>query len=93
MAIDPQSRPVLAARVRLQTDPVSGEPVLLFPEGLLKLNATAHEIVSRCDGENTVERILAALGEEYDASPEALRADVFGCLTQLQGQQLIRLVV
>ena len=29
------ARPALAPHVRLKTDPVSGEPVLLFPEGLL----------------------------------------------------------
>ena len=57
--IDLQSRPALAARVRLQTDPVSGEPVLLYPEGLLLLNATAHAVASVAtarDGRHTSPR-------------------------------------
>ena len=34
----------------LETDKVSNEPVLLYPEGILQLNETAHAIVERCDG-------------------------------------------
>ena len=91
MVIDPQSRPALAARVRLQMDPVDGEPVLLYPEGLLRLNATAHEVLARCDGQRTAEEIVTALGEEYEVSAETLRADVLECLTQLHGKQLVTL--
>lgn len=87
--IDPQSRPALAARVRLQIDPVNGEPVLLYPEGLLRLNETAHEVVTRCDGKTTVENILGALSSEYEVSADELRADVLDCLAQLHGRQLI----
>ena len=93
MPIDPQSRPVLAARVRLQVDPVDGEPVLLYPEGLLRLNATAHEVLARCDGQATVEGIVAALGQEYEVSAETLRTDVLECLAQLQGKQLVTFAV
>ena len=89
MGIEPESRPMLAARVRLQMDPVDGEPVLLYPEGLLRLNATAHAVVARCDGQATVEGIVAALGEEYEVSAETLRADVLECLGQLRDKQLI----
>lgn len=89
MAIDLQSRPVPARRVRLQMDPVDGEPVLLYPEGLLRLNPTAYEILSRCDGKTSVEGIVASLADEYEASPETLRADVIECLTQFHGRQLI----
>ena len=88
-AIDLQSRPALAARVRLQLDPVDGQPVLLYPEGLLRLNGTAHEVLTRCDGKATVEGIIAALGEEYEVSAETLRADVLECLAQLQQRQLV----
>ena len=91
MVIDPQSRPALAARVRLQVDPVDGEPVLLYPEGLLRLNATANEVLARCDGQRTVAGIVAALGEEYEVDVETLRADVLECLAHLRGKQLITL--
>jgi coenzyme PQQ biosynthesis protein PqqD len=88
-AIDWQSRPALATRVRLQIDAIDGEPVLLYPEGLMKLNATAHEVVLRCDGRTTVDNIVESLGQEYEVSTETMRADVLECLAQLQQRQLI----
>ena len=51
--MDQQSRPALARGVRLRNDPITGEPVLLFPEGVLPLDDTTHDIVSRCSGEST----------------------------------------
>jgi len=80
---------MLASHVRLKTDPVSGDPVLLFPEGLLVLNATAHEIVRRCDGESTVAEIIRPLAEEFDAGEEVVRNDVLENLEQLRAQNLL----
>lgn len=89
--IDLQSRPTLAARVRLQIDPASGNAVLLYPEGLVELNATAHEIVSRCDRSATVEQIVASLAAEFETSDDELCDDVLACLRELQRQSLITL--
>ena len=75
--------------MRLQIDPVEGEPVLLYPEGLVKLNETAHAVLTRCDGTTTVANIIAALGAEYDVCADDLRADVLACLAQLRDQQLV----
>jgi pyrroloquinoline quinone biosynthesis protein D len=86
---DPQSRPALAPRVRLQTDPVTGEPVLLYPEGLLVLNPTAHEIVTRCNGKITVDGLIRLLYDEYEESEETLRRDVLETLADLQQRNLI----
>jgi len=88
-AIDYQSCPALALGVRIQKDAVSGEPVLLFPEGVLFLNATAREIVVRCNGQFTVEAIVSGLAAEYDVAGETLRGDVLECLTQLHERKLI----
>lgn len=87
--LDDQSRPALAPGVRLQTDKVSGEPVLVFPEGVLFINSTAQDIVARCDGKTTVKQIVAALAEEYDAPEADLREDVLACLTELRRQKLL----
>ncbi len=87
--IDLQSRPSLAAGARLHADPVDGCPVLLYPEGVLRLNETASEILSRCNGEATVAGIIAALAEEYDAGADALQADVVECLVQFRQRQLV----
>jgi pyrroloquinoline quinone biosynthesis protein D len=87
--LDLQSRPALAPRVRLQIDAVSGDPVLLYPEGILILNPTAHEIVGRCQGELDVEEIVRRLQEEYDGSGEELRRDVLEILTNLKQRNLM----
>jgi pyrroloquinoline quinone biosynthesis protein D len=85
------AQPRLARGVRLQTDSQTGNIVLLFPEGVLELNETAQEIVTRCDG-RTVAEIVQALAEEYDADPQMLGADVRETLADLQQRKLIELV-
>jgi coenzyme PQQ biosynthesis protein PqqD len=88
-AVDAHSKPSLAPGARLQTDRVTGGLVLLSPEGIQVLNDSAHAIIARCDGKQTVEEIAAALAEEYDAPVEALREDVIDCLVELHGKKLI----
>jgi pyrroloquinoline quinone biosynthesis protein D len=74
----------------LQTDPKTGNSVLLFPEGVLELNETAQEILTRCDG-RTVSEIIQALAEEYDVDSHMLAADVRETLANLQRRKLIEL--
>jgi len=84
------AQPTLARGVRLQTDFKTGNSVLLFPEGILELNETAEEIVTRCDG-RTVSQITQALAEEYNVDLEMLAADVRETLADLQRRKLIEL--
>jgi coenzyme PQQ biosynthesis protein PqqD len=84
-----ESRPVLARGARLRADPLTGEPLLLFPEGILPLDATTHDILLRCTGDLTVAGIVLALSEEYEAEPEVLRADVLECLIRLRQEMLL----
>jgi pyrroloquinoline quinone biosynthesis protein D len=87
--IDPAQRPALAPRARLQMDAVRNEPVLLYPEGVLKLNETAHAIVLRCDGKTSVADLLRSLAEEYGAGEADLRDDVLECLEDLRQRRLL----
>jgi coenzyme PQQ biosynthesis protein PqqD len=87
--MDAQSRPELARGVRLRNDPLTGEPILLFPEGVLELNDITQDILSRCNGLATVESIIWALAEEYETDVETIRLDVGECLVQLRRQMLI----
>jgi pyrroloquinoline quinone biosynthesis protein D len=89
--IDEQSHPALASGVRLQNDAISGEPVLVFPEGVLFLSATAREIVGKCDGTASVARIISELADDYEAADGEMRADVLECLTQLHQRNLLTL--
>ena len=87
--IDVKSQPALAPRARLQIDATTGQPVLLYPEGIIELNATAHDILVRCDGKTALDKILASLAADYDANREDLREDVFACLNELHRRNLI----
>jgi pyrroloquinoline quinone biosynthesis protein D len=88
-AMTDEIRPILARGVRLRADPLTGEALLLFPEGFLPLDATTHDILLRCTGDLTLGRIVLALSEEYEAEPDVLRADVLECLTQLRQEMLV----
>ena len=88
-AINDESLVALARGVRLRADPLTGEPLLLFPEGILPLDDSTHDILLRCNGELTLAAIVLALSEEYEAEPDVLRADVAACLTQLREEMLV----
>jgi len=83
--------PSLARGVRVQMDAATGEPVLVYPEGVLFLNETAHAVVQRCDGRATIAVIAASLAEDFDADPDTLLADVLECVTDLKQRRLILL--
>jgi pyrroloquinoline quinone biosynthesis protein D len=83
--------PRLAKGVRLQTDSVTGKSVLLFPEGIIELNETAHEILSRCDG-RTLGEIVRALAEEYNMDPAAIASDVRETFDDLRQRNLLQLI-
>ena len=88
-SLDQQSRPTLARGVRLRLDPITGEPVLLFPEGFLPLDDIMHDILRRCTGEATLESIISTLVEEYEIAQGTAEADVCECLLHLQQRILI----
>lgn len=87
--VDLNCRPVLASHVRLKIDPVSGDPILLFPEGVLILNSTAHDIVQLCDGKSSGHEILTALSAQFEVDEPTLRSDVVECLADLLQRNLI----
>ena len=53
--------PRLNKLFRLQWEQAQDAYVLLYPEGMVQLNVSAAEILKRCDGEHTVEEIIAEL--------------------------------
>ena len=85
-----EARPRLAHGVRMQIDPATDKGVLLFPEGILELNETAQDILTRCDG-RTVSDIVSALAEEYDVDLATIAADVRETLADLQRRKLVEL--
>lgn len=61
-------RPRLARLFRLQYEPVQTAWVLLYPEGMVKLNESAAEILRRCDGQRSVDEIVAELEAQFSAT-------------------------
>ena len=59
---------------RLQWEPAQQSHVLLYPEGMVKLNQSAGEILKRCDGTRDVAAIVDDLQAAFNA--QGLRPEV-----------------
>jgi len=70
--------PALNRRFRLQWEDAQQAYVLLYPEGMVKLNGSAGEILKCCDGKTTVDQIVHDLETKFQAT--GLRADIEGLL-------------
>ena len=68
------TRPRLATGARLRYDEVREEHLLLIPEGAVRLNPTAAEVLGLCDGERSLDAIVGGLAARYGGAD--LRADV-----------------
>jgi pyrroloquinoline quinone biosynthesis protein D len=66
--------PRVAPLYRLQWEEVQQAHVLLFPEGMVKLNASAGQILLRCDGMKSTATIVAELENAFATT--GLGADV-----------------
>jgi pyrroloquinoline quinone biosynthesis protein D len=62
------TRPRLVTGARLGYDDVREEHILLIPEGVVRLNPTAAEVLELCDGERSLDDIAGALSERYDGA-------------------------
>lgn len=72
--MDTELKPQLALGYRLQWEPVQENHVLLYPEGMVKLNDSAAAILAKCTGELSIQAISEQLENEYEV--EGLLADV-----------------
>jgi len=81
------TRPRLVTGARLRYDEVREEHVLLVPEGVVRLNPTAAEVLELCDGERTLDEIVGALSARYDG-PD-LRDDVRGLVDGMTQRGLV----
>ncbi|MEV6978898.1 pyrroloquinoline quinone biosynthesis protein PqqE [Kitasatospora sp. NPDC093806] len=80
--------PGLRRGVRLVRDPVRRRTALLYPEGVLLLNATAAAVLDHCDGRRDAARITARLAAEYEGVDAG---QVLGLLTDLADRRLLTL--
>jgi coenzyme PQQ biosynthesis protein PqqD len=66
--------PCLVTGARLRYDEVREEHLLLVPEGAVRLNPSAAEVLELCDGEHSVDDIVGVMAARYDGAD--LGADV-----------------
>ena len=67
-------KPKLKRLFRMQWEEAQGNYVLLYPEGMVKLNQSAAEILKRCDGQRDVPAIVAVLEQDFNTT--GLQPDV-----------------
>ena len=81
------TRPRLVTGARLRYDEVREEHVLLIPEGVVRLNPTAAEVLELCDGERSLEEIVSALSTRYDGAD--VRDDVLELVDAMTRRGLV----
>ena len=82
-----EPHPRIAAGFRLQWEPAQNAHVLLYPEGMVKLNQSAGEILKRCDGTRDAAAIVADLEASFQVS--GLGADVQAFLAIARQQRWV----
>jgi pyrroloquinoline quinone biosynthesis protein D len=81
--------PQLAAGCRIRTL-AAEETVLLVPEGVLRMQGTAGEIIKLIDGVSTVGEIILCLQQKYDTAPPAqIVAEVQSFLDKLHSRSVL----
>jgi pyrroloquinoline quinone biosynthesis protein D len=81
------TRPRLVTGARLRYDDVREEHVLLIPEGVVRLNPSAAEVLELCDGERSLDDIVGALSARYEGAD--LRDDVVGLVDAMRQKGLL----
>jgi pyrroloquinoline quinone biosynthesis protein D len=89
LAIGAGGVPRIGRGFRLQWEEAQGCHVLLYPEGLVKLNRSAGEILTRCTGAATVAGIVADLEAAFGAT--GLQGDVERFLDMARQQRWVEL--
>ena len=82
------SQPRFAAGCRWGT--AGEERVVLFPEGMIRVQGTGQNVLELCDGQRTVEEIVSALSATFSgADPAKIREDVASFLEALQQKRIV----
>ena len=76
--------PRIGPGFRLQWEPAQDCHVLLYPEGMVKLNQSGGEILKRCDGQRSVAAIVSELEQAF--STQGLGEDVLA-FVEMAGKQ------
>jgi pyrroloquinoline quinone biosynthesis protein D len=81
------TRPRLVTGARLRYDEVREEHLLLIPEGAVRLNPTAAEVLELCDGDRSLDDIVGALSARYEGAD--VRDDVLELVDAMTQRGLV----
>ena len=81
----PATVPRIGAGFRLQFEPAQNCHGLLYPEGMVKLNPTASEIMKRLDGQRCVAAVVAELEDAFQTP--GLEGDVLAFVSMARQQR------
>lgn len=70
MSFDRKRIPTWRRGYRFQFEPAQNGHVLLYPEGMIKLNESAAAIGGLIDGQRSVTAIIAELDQQFPGVPE-----------------------
>ena len=80
-------RPRLVTGARLRYDEVREEHLLLIPEGAVRLNPSAAEVLELCDGRRSLDEIVGALSTRYEGAD--VRDDVLELVDAMAQKGLV----
>ena len=87
MSPDSATIPRIGHGFRLQWEPAQDCHVLLYPEGMVKLNQSSGEILKRCDGQRSAQAIVADLEAAF--STAGLEREVIAFLELAEKQRWV----
>lgn len=90
-SLNPDAILVLTAGMRLQWEKAQQAFVLLYPEGMIRLNESAGEVLKRVDGNRPVKAIVQELEGEFE--DDNLADDVYELLEGALAQGWVQHVV
>jgi pyrroloquinoline quinone biosynthesis protein D len=86
----PNSAPSFSRGVRLRREE-DGSTMLLVPEGIVRLNASAGAALALVDGRRTLHDIAAELAQHsFDVSAETIESDVNALFERLRQRNFVR---
>ena len=89
MTVELTSVANISPGLRLQFEEAQDSWVLLYPEGMVKLNQSAAEILKRCDGERNLSEVINLLEQDFEQT--GLEKDVLSFTEVALEQKWIKL--
>ena len=89
MPLADTAKPRLADKARLKWDAVREKHLLLYPEGVLVLNPTAHDVLALCDWQRSVADMVKILATQHASDANTIDGDVKEILHRLAEKSFV----